>query len=66
MYIQVSFFDKCKIAKDTGIFISLCLAYGSFSFVDEGKVYGFHPGLIGLIINLLITILGSIFINRHK
>ena len=23
MYIQVSFFDKCKIAKETGIFISL-------------------------------------------
>jgi len=49
-----------------GIFISLCLAYGGFSFVHEGKIYGFHPGLIGLMINFLITILGSIFINSYK
>ena len=49
-----------------GVFISLCLAYGSFNFVHEGKVYGFHPGLIGLVINILITVIGSIFINRHK
>ena len=49
-----------------GIFISLCLAYGGFNFVHEGKIYGFHPGLIGLMINFLITILGSIFINSYK
>ena len=49
-----------------GVFVSLWLAYGSFDFVHEGKVYGFHPGLIGLIINLLITVFGSIFINRRK
>ena len=49
-----------------GVFISLCLAYGSFNFVHEGKVYGFHPGLIGLVINILITVIGSIFINRHN
>jgi len=49
-----------------GIFISLCLAYGSFNFIHEGKIYGFHPGLVGLMFNLLITILGSIFINSHK
>ena len=49
-----------------GVFISLWLAYGSFDFVHEGKIYGFHPGLIGLIINLLITVFGSIFINRRK
>ena len=49
-----------------GVFISLCLAYGSFHFVHEGKVYGFHPGLIGLVINILITVIGSIFINRRK
>jgi SSS family transporter len=49
-----------------GVFISLCLAYGSFNFVHEGKVYGFHPGLIGLVINILITVIGSIFINRRK
>ena len=49
-----------------GVFISLCLAYGSFNFVHEGKVYGVHPGLIGLVINILITVIGSIFINRRK
>ena len=49
-----------------GVFISLCLAYVSFNFVHEGKVYGFHPGLIGLVINILITVIGSIFINRRK
>ena len=49
-----------------GVFISLCLAYGGFNFVHEGKIYGFHPGLIGLMINFLITILGSIFINSYK
>ena len=44
MYIQVSFFDKCKIAKETGIFISLFLfsrlflQWGSvadISFIDQ-------------------------------
>ena len=49
-----------------GIFISLCLAYGGFNFVHEGKIYGFHPGLIGLTFNLLITISGSIYINSKK
>ncbi len=49
-----------------GVFISLWLAYGGFDFVYEGKIYGFHPGLIGLIVNLLITVFGSIFINRYK
>ena len=49
-----------------GVFISLCLADGSFNFVHEGKVNGFHPGLIGLVINILITVIGSIFINRRK
>ena len=49
-----------------GVIVSICLAYGGFDFVHEGKIYGFHPGLIGLMFNLLITILGSVFINSHK
>ena len=49
-----------------GVIVSICLAYGGFDFVHEGKIYGFHPGLIGLTFNLLITILGSVFINSHK
>jgi len=47
-----------------GVFISLWLAYGSFDLVYEGKIYGFHPGLIGLIIYFLINFFLSIFINH--
>lgn len=42
-----------------GIFVSLLLAFGGFDFVQNGKVYGFHPGLIGLLFNLTIAIIGS-------
>ena len=49
-----------------GVLISLWLAYGGFDFINAGKVYGFHPGLIGLVVNLFITVFGSIIINRYK
>lgn len=42
-----------------GIVVSLLLAFGGFDFVQNGKVYGFHPGLIGLLFNLAIAIIGS-------
>ena len=42
-----------------GVVISLTLAFGDFSFTNKGKIYGFHPGLIGIIPNLLIVIIGS-------
>jgi len=47
-----------------GVIVSLWLAYGEFGFVTNGKVYGFHPGLIGLLFNLLIVILGSITFQK--
>ena len=49
-----------------GVFLSLCLAYGGFDFVHNGKVYGFHPGLIGLLFNLAIVVMGSNLINKNR
>ena len=42
-----------------GLLVSLSLAFGPFDFVEGGKLWGFHPGLYGLLVNLLIVVLGS-------
>tara|TARA_B100000686_G_C16719675_1_gene934158 strand:- start:1096 stop:1680 length:585 start_codon:yes stop_codon:yes gene_type:complete len=42
-----------------GVIISLTLAFGNLSFTNNGKLYGFHPGLIGIIPNILIVLIGS-------
>ncbi|MCG8378266.1 MAG: sodium:solute symporter family protein [Proteobacteria bacterium] len=47
-----------------GVFISLLLAFGGCIFVQNGKIYGFHPGLFGLLVNLTIAVTGSYFINK--
>ncbi len=47
-----------------GIVVSLILAFGGFDFVQNGKVYGFHPGLFGLVVNLSIAVLGSMLIEK--
>lgn len=47
-----------------GIVVSLVLAFGGFDFVQNGKVYGFHPGLFGLVVNLSIAVLGSMLIEK--
>ncbi len=47
-----------------GIVVSLVLAFGGFDFVRNGKVYGFHPGLFGLLINLSIAVFGSMMIEK--
>jgi len=47
----------------TGITLSMLIAFGSFEFVHKGKVAGFHPGLVALIPNLIIAIVGSRWIN---
>ena len=47
-----------------GVALSLYLAFGGFDFVQNGKIYGFHPGLIGLLFNLAIAVLGSLWINK--
>lgn len=47
-----------------GVTLSLYLAFGGFDFVQNGKIYGFHPGLIGLLFNLTLAVLGSFWINK--
>ncbi len=49
-----------------GVLLSLWLAYGGFSFVQGGKIAGFHPGLFGLLINLFISVAGSLYINKRE
>ena len=49
-----------------GVLVSLLLAYGGFDFVQNGKIYGFHPGLIGLVINITIAVTGSCIMNKNK
>ena len=49
-----------------GVMVSLWLAYGEFSFVTDGKLYGFHPGLVGLLINLIISVTGSLYISKKQ
>ncbi len=50
----------------TGIIVSLYLAYGEFDFVQGGKIYGFHPGLAGLVLNLAVAVLGTWCINKKN
>lgn len=50
----------------SGVLLSLWLAYGGLSFVQNGKLYGFHPGLAGLLLNFFIAVTGSFYINRQK
>jgi len=42
-----------------GLTVALSLAFGDFAFVDGGKVAGFHPGLVALLPNLAVAVLGS-------
>ena len=43
-----------------GVLLALGLAFGEFSFTHGGKVAGFHPGLVALLPNLAIALLGSL------
>jgi solute:Na+ symporter, SSS family len=49
-----------------GLTSSLILAFGSFSFVVNGKIWGFHPGLYGLCLNLFIVVSGSIYVSNPE
>ena len=48
----------------TGLAVSLALAFGPFDFVTGGKIWGFHPGLYGLFINLCIAVGGSLLLYK--
>ncbi len=43
-----------------GLGVALALAFGPFDFIVGGKVWGFHPGLYGLAVNLAIAVGGSL------
>ena len=47
-----------------GLTISLLLAFGPFDFVVAGKIWGIHPGLYGLAVNVSIAVLGSLRSRR--
>jgi len=47
-----------------GLAISLLLAFGPFDFVVAGKIWGIHPGLYGLAVNVSIAVLGSLSVRR--
>ncbi|MEM8983331.1 MAG: sodium:solute symporter family protein [Pseudomonadota bacterium] len=43
-----------------GLTVALVLAFGPWPFVIGGKVAGIHPGLIGLLVNAVIAVAGSL------
>lgn len=47
-----------------GLVVALALAFGPFDFGVAGKVWGFHPGLYGLALNLVIAVGGSLTPRR--
>ena len=49
----------------TGLVVALSLAFGPFDFVVGGKVWGFHPGIYGLAVNLVIAVVGSLAPIQH-
>ena len=51
---------------DIDFTISLTLAFGPFSFIVDGKVWGFHPGLYGLIANLFCAVAGSLWMIQGE
>lgn len=50
----------------TGLVVSLVLAFGPFDFVTGGKIWGFHPGLYGLLLNLCIAVGGSLLLTQAE
>ena len=50
----------------SGLIISLSLAFGEFSFVVNGKLWGFHPGFYGLLVNTFIAVIGSLWFSDRE
>ena len=49
----------------TGIVLALTLAFGDLPFVSRGKVFGFHPGLVAVLPNIVIAVSGSLLMRRE-
>ena len=48
-----------------GVTLSVLLAFGGFDFVVGGKIAGFHPGLVALVPNFAIAVIGSVALQRR-
>jgi SSS family solute:Na+ symporter len=48
-----------------GVLMALLLAFMPLPFVEGGKIYGFHPGVVALPFNLLIAIVGSYLLPKN-
>ena len=51
----------CLAGLSVGIALALIIPFGGFEFVTKGKVFGFHPGLLALLPNLTIALVGSYY-----
>jgi SSS family solute:Na+ symporter len=49
-----------------GLAVATALAFGSFEFVVRGKIVGLHPGLFGVVLNLLVAVGGSWWLNHQR
>ena len=49
-----------------GVIIALTLAFVDFEFVKNGKIAGFHPGVIALCPNLAIVLFGSLLLGNKE
>lgn len=49
-----------------GLVVAMTLAFGDFAFVTRGKIYGLHPGLFGIALNLLVAVGGSYWLSRER
>ncbi len=47
-----------------GVIMALVLAFGNFDFVKNGKIAGFHPGVVSVVPNLIIAIVGSMVLEN--
>jgi len=47
-----------------GVLVALALAFGPFDFIVGGKVWGLHPGLYGLAVNISVAVFGSLWSSR--
>lgn len=54
----------CLCGLVLGVAVALIIPFGGFEFVSKGKIFGFHPGLIALLPNMSIAILGSLYLTQ--
>ena len=51
--------DAVLAGLSVGVISALVLAFGDFDFVENGKIAGFHPGVVAVVPNLIIAAVGS-------